>query len=109
MSIRGIDAQMMVTRAPDFVQDAASQMKAAERSQEFLAVQKQSELEHDKASVVKTDESPEIELHLENEGGDGSESYTSQQKKNEPPVRDEYLELLDAAVGPSEHILDITL
>ena len=107
MSIRGIDAQLMVTRTADLVQAANTQQKGAERIQDFLAVQNQSEIEREKASVAKTDKSPEVELRLGNEGGDGSEAYTSQQ--NEELARGEYMELLDADVGPSEHILDITL
>ena len=107
MSIRGIDAQMMVTRTADLLQAANTQQKGGERVQDFLAVQNQALAEHEKASVVKTDKSPAAELHLGNEGGDGSETYTSQQ--NQELVRDEYMELLDADVGPSEHILDITL
>ena len=109
MSIRGIDAQMMVTRAPDFVQAANSQIKGAERMQDIISAQNQSTTEREKVSVSKTDKSPEIELRLGNEGGDGSEAYTSQQKQNEELAREEYNELLDADVGPSEHILDITL
>ena len=107
MSIRGIDAQMMVTRAPEFLQSANSQLKGAERMQDVISAQNQSTVEREKVSVAKTDKSPEIELHLGDDGGNGGEAYTSQQ--NEEQVLEKYDELLNADVGPSEHILDITL
>ncbi|NLB28616.1 MAG: hypothetical protein GX823_00065 [Clostridiales bacterium] len=107
MAIRGSDAQIMVARTSDFVHDAVAQLKGAERMQDFLAVQKQSDTERDKTSVGELEETPKVELRLENEGGSGSEQYTSQQ--NEEPPRHEYMELLDADVGPSEHTVDVIL
>lgn len=98
----------MVSRTTEFVHDVNAQMKGAERAQEFLAAQKNSEVEHDKNSIAKAEESPEVELHLENEGGDGSEAYSGQQKKD-APVESEYMSLLDSDVGPSEHTIDMLL
>ena len=106
MSIRGIDAQMMVTRTADMLQTANAQMKGGERMQEAISAQNQSAVERDKSSVSKADKSPEVELHLGDEGG-GGEAYQSLQ--NGELNNNEYNEMLDSELGHSEHILDIIL
>jgi len=105
MSIRGIDAQMMVTRATDLLQSANTQLKGAERAQENLAVQNQNAAERDRSSVAKADKSPVVELRTGDEGG--GDAYMSQQ--NDGQKKDEYNEMLDSELGSSEHILDIIL
>lgn len=111
MSIRGIDSQMMITRSTEFLQDANSQLKGAERMQDFIAVQRQSEADRNQVSVSKAEGASEAELHLENEGGDGSEAYMSQKGEGEPEEKvAERDPLLDTVVGPADrHFLDVTL
>lgn len=105
MSIKGVDAQIMSTRAPDFLREANSQLKGGEKMQEFLAIQAQAEAERSSASVRKTEAAPKAELQAKNEGGTG-DSYSSSGKrggKNEQTDDP----MLDASVGPSENIIDL--
>lgn len=107
MSIKGVDAQIMTTRAPDFVREASSQLKGGERMQEFLATQAQSEAEHDKASVHKTDASPKSELQPKKEGDTGSGYSSSGKRGGKGEQADDAL--LNADVGSADNIIDILL
>ena len=107
MSIKGIDAQMMVTRTADILQTANAQLKGSERAQEAISAQNQNAVERDKSAVTKTEKSSEVTLHLGDDGGNGSEAYMQQQ--NGEIKKDEYNEMLDTELGHSEHIVDMML
>lgn len=108
MSIRGVDAQLMIARSPDFAREASQQQKLGDHMQSFMAAQAKSEAEHEKAYVAKTEQPPEPELHLENEGGGNAGAYSSSKKKRaEEELREP--SLLDADVGRGNHIIDIKL
>lgn len=109
MSIRGIDAQLMLSRTPDFARDASAQLKTGDKVQDFLAVQAQAEAEHEKSSVVKSEEAPKSELHLGDEGSLGQEySGSGGSKKDKDKKKDD--PLLDVNVGHGrESIIDIRL
>ena len=107
MSIRGVDAQIMISRAPDFVKEANALNKGGERMQDFLAVQAKAEQDRVQSMIVKTDAAYKAELHLENEGGGGAAYEDSPGKKKKG--KDAAPDLLDLGVGSEGHIIDIKL
>lgn len=107
MSIRGVDAHLMIARAPDFAKEASEQQKVSDRMQNFMAAQAKAEAEKEQTTIAKTEETQKPELHLENEsednGGAGSSSKKKRNKKESEPS------LLDANVGPGTSTIDIKL
>ena len=106
MSIRGIDAQIMIARAPDFVKEANAQLKGAEKMQEFLAAQSKAEAEREKSSVAKAEKTLQVELHPDADGGGRGQYESAREKKfkeNEEATRS----LLDADVGSAKNLIDI--
>lgn len=107
MSIRGVDAQIMISRAPEFMKDASVQQKAGDRMQDFLAVQAQAEAEHDKASVAQLQQASRSELQLDSEGR-SQNGYAGGGERG-GKRQDSEASLLDEDVGPADNIIDIRL
>lgn len=111
MSIRGIDAQIMVTRAAELVRDTSVQLKGSERMQDFLAIQAQAQTELDQSTVLKSTESEKVQLQLGDEGGGAG--YTPAENEREGQATSEDEARLAAANDPlvpsEEHIIDIKL
>lgn len=108
MSIKGIDAQIMIARAPDFVKEANAQLKTGDRMQSFLAEQAKAEAEHDKSSIGRTEQTSGPELHLGEEGGGDNFYSPSGNRKNHEEV-DADFSILDAEVGSVGSTIDIKL
>lgn len=107
MSLKGIDAQIMVTRTADMAREAVTQLKSGERMQEFLAVQAKEMAEREKSMVSELDKSEKPELRSDKDGGSARDSYTPSGggRKGAP---DDIL-LIDPLVPGEEHLIDITL
>jgi hypothetical protein len=105
MSIRGIDAQIMISRLPDNVNEASALQRRPEVSQEFMAVQARINDAHDQTKVQKT-----LETEMENirtdvdedgsGGGGGGSHGPGKDGEEEAPSP-------DLLVPPSNHIIDI--
>lgn len=106
MSIRGIDAQIMMARTADAAREASNQMKGSEKMHESLAIQAKETFELEKSSIPKTEETPSSALHLKNEHEGAGGEYDGSGGKRE---KSEYDELLDADAGPGQSTIDITL
>lgn len=109
MSIKGIDAQIMITRAPDFAKEASNQQKIGDRTQDFLAVKAQAEAEKSKSSVSQAEETPRAELHLENEGGTQDRYTSAAGKRKSKKTKSGGSSMLDSEVAPGDNIIDIKL
>jgi len=108
MSIRGIDTQMMITRATDFVRETSSIQRHPETTQEHLAAQTKIESSHDQSRVNATTESEMENIRTDEEGeGSGAAGGGKKQNEDEKP-EDQASELL---VPPSDrpNIIDIMI
>ncbi|MCL1828980.1 MAG: hypothetical protein FWG32_05735 [Oscillospiraceae bacterium] len=107
MSIKGIDAQMMIARVPDFVRETSTQLKVGDLMQEYLAVQNKIMEDREKSMVTKTNSPHHTELRLENES-DGTGSYY-ESSENRERENSSQQSVLDEEIGVNEHIIDIRL
>lgn len=109
MSLKGIDAQIMVARTADVAREAAVQAKGGERMQDFLAVQAKAMAEREQSMVSKLDRSEKPELRAGDEGSGAQDSYTpGGGGRKEDGSADEIL-LIDPVVPGEEHLIDIWL
>ena len=107
MSIKGVDAQIMIARAPDYVRETSTQLKVGDLMQEYLAVQNKVAEDREKSMVLKTGQTYKDELRLENEKEGSGAYYESDEDhgrraSSEPSV-------LDEEIGVNEHLIDIKL
>ena len=106
MSIKGIDAQIMLARVPDFVREASTQLKVGDLMREYLAVQNKIAEEREKSMVIKTNQTYKPELRTENDSeGAGAYYESSENRKHELSQQS----VLDEEIGVNEHIIDIKL
>ena len=107
MSIKGVDAQIMIARVPDFVRETSAQLKVGDLMQEYLAAQTKAAEDREKSMVTKTNQAYKPELRLENES-DGTGAYyeSSENDKRENVPQQS---VLDEEIGVNEHIIDIKL
>ncbi|NLO47743.1 MAG: hypothetical protein GX111_05410 [Clostridiales bacterium] len=85
MSIKGIDNQLMVTRAADYAKEASTQLKRSELMQDYLYVQTKM-LENRKKQVVpKTVKSEQIEkIRSEQDNREQTKQNRKRDPKKEP-------------------------
>ena len=109
MSIRGIDAQMMITRSPDFVRDASAMQKKPEMMQEHLAAAQKINDAQDQTKVSKTAESGMEKIRADDDGGTaggygggGGGSEESEDEQGDRPDSGLY-------VAPGNNTIDITI
>ena len=107
MSIKGIDAQMMITRLPDNVREASAIQKRPEVAQDVLAAQQRLNDAQDQSKVAKTTESEMENIRTDVEEGRGG-SYggegNSGKKEDKPDDIEQELK-----VSPSCNIIDIKI
>jgi len=109
MSIRGIDTQIMITRATDFVRDASTTQRHPEVSQEHAALQAKADSAHDQSRVTATTESEMENIRTDVDGeGSGAAGGEGSQREEEEMTEEQKAELL---VAPADHdqIIDITI
>jgi len=108
MSIRGIDTQIMITRATDFVRETSNTLRQPEVSQEHLAAQTKVDSTLDQSRVAATTESEmdNIRTDVDGEGSGAAGGEGSQEE--EEMTEEQKAELL---VAPAEHdqLIDITI
>ena len=109
MSIRGIDTQIMITRATELVREASSIQRHPETSQEHLAAQTKVDTQLDQSRVIATTESEmdNVRTDVEEEGsgatgGDGS-------RREEEESEDELNPDLMVPPSDRDQIIDITI
>ena len=109
MSIRGIDTQIMITRASDFVRETSSAQRQPEVAQEHLATQTKAESAQDQSRVAATTETENEEIRTDVDedgsgaaGGEGSQRREDESDEDVPP---------ELAVAPAAHdqLIDITV
>jgi len=110
MSIRGIDTQIMITRATDFVREANSVQRQPEIAQDHLAAQAKIESTQDQSRVNATTESEmeNIRTDVDEDGSNASgEEQSNRKKQNEDPEDVP----VDLRVAPALHdqLIDITV
>lgn len=103
MSIRGIDAQIMVTRTADFVRESSAELKRGELAQEYQHIRAAAMDEHSKNSTQATAESEQMDLHLNEDGSSAFAGNSSRDKKNGEETDDESTQL----VPPGNSTIDI--
>jgi len=106
MSIKGIDAQMMITRLPDNVNQASSLIKRPEVAQEFLATMGKLNDTRDHTRVAKTLESEMEQIRTDVDedseggyGGGGGDAGSGSGKNDKPDQ--------NMLVPAENHIIDI--
>ena len=81
MSIKGIDNQLMVTRAADYAKEASTQLKRSDLMQDYLYVQTKMLENRKKQVVLKTAKSEQIEKVKSKQDG---RQQTKQDRKRDP-------------------------
>ncbi|MDR1117320.1 MAG: hypothetical protein LBL09_03625 [Oscillospiraceae bacterium] len=105
MSIKGIDSQMMIARATDFVKESSNQLKKNELMQDYLAVQAKLESEHESNMVTRKTHLEQADMKLNKDGKGGGE-YTGREKGKKGKPAEE-TEAAGGWVPGVEHKLDI--
>lgn len=101
MSIKGIDAQLMVTRAADLAKDSSTQLKKNELMQDYLAVHAKAVEHQEQTKVAKAIESQQVSI---NKDKDKDSSPGSQDQNPKKTPEDEALEELDTYISDSSTI-----
>ena len=106
MSIRGIDTQLMITRATDVIRETSSIQRHPETTQEHLAAQTKTDSTHDQSRVSATVEA-EMETIRDDVDGSGSGAAGGEgAEQNEEEVPDEENPDLMVAPDDTKHIID---
>ena len=106
MSIKGIDAQIMISRLPDTAKDTSALQKRPEVWQDHLGVQGRANDAHQQEKVAKTSESEMEAIRTDVEGGSGG-GYGSEGGKHHGKGDNEDELLPGTLVPPERHIIDI--
>ena len=104
MSIKGIEAQMMVARSVEYMKDSAAIQKKSELTQDYQTVLARVDEQRDQMKVAKTLEADQIKLHPDEGGGNGGgagDGSGEAGKGNESSP--------DMLVPPGDNIIDITV
>lgn len=106
MSIKGIDAQIMVTRTADIMRENIAVQKKPEVTQNYLAVQAKANEAHDQKRVSRKTEVEMPKLRTEDGGGGSGGAAGGSHSKRGKDGRDGRFE--DEALVPAEdHVIDI--
>lgn len=110
MSIKGIDAQIMVTRTAELAKESSNQLKKNELSQEYMNIQAAEFERQKKQTAPKTNAAENPRLHPDRDGsGDTAASYKHRQPK-ENKNDDTTLEELKVLPDPNtKHKIDIKI
>ena len=107
MSIRGIDTQIMITRASDFVRETSSAQRQPEVNQEHAATQQKVESTQDQSRVSATTEAENENIRTDVDGsGSGAAGGEGSGQEEEEMTEEQKKELL---VAPADHdqLIDI--
>jgi len=107
MSIRGIDTQMMITRASDFVRETSSTQRQPEVAQDHLAAMNKVESTQDQSRVNATTESEMENIRTDVDGeGSGAAGGEGSNRDEEEMTEEQKKELL-VAPAAHEQLIDI--
>jgi len=108
MSIKGIDAQIMITRLSDTVREASATHRRPEMAQDFLAIKEKINDAEAQSRVAKMAESEMEKVRSDvDEGGGGA--YSGDGASNQDgEITDDELNP-DLAVPPGNYIIDIII
>jgi len=109
MSIKGIDAQMMITRLPDNVKEASAIQKRPEVLQDVLAHQEKINDAEEQSRVAKTAETEMEGIRTDVEEGGGGKYDTEKTTGHKEDEQEEEPEPDDMTVPPGNYIIDITI
>ena len=104
MSIKGIDTQIMVTRAAELAKESSNQIKRNELMQDYMSVQGRLIEEHEKQMVTGLNEAQEVAIQREREGSRGG-AFAEGQARGESSLSDQ--ELDEELLSGENHIIDI--
>ena len=109
MSIRGIDTQIMITRATDFVRETSSVQRQPEVAQEHLAAQTKVNSAQDQSRVTATTESEMEHIRTDVDGeGSGAAGGEGSGRENEEMTEEQQAELL-VAPAAYDQLIDIMI
>ncbi|MDR1588981.1 MAG: hypothetical protein LBS51_02185 [Oscillospiraceae bacterium] len=107
MSLKGIDAQIMVTRTTDASRESSRMAYRGELAQDYLSVQARVESDVGRERVAKTTKPEQAEFHPDDGGGSGAADDGGADagggEQRGASTGDEYL------VPAEEHIIDIRI
>jgi len=108
MSIKGIDAQIMITRTAELARDSSAQLRRNELMQDYLAAQTRALETQEKKSVAKTLNTQKGELRPDNDReGNGRDWSGDEREAREREQADQEQLAQLAPTGP--HTIDITI
>jgi len=106
MSIKGIDAQIMITRTPDYARDASAAHKRPEMTQEYLAAQTKISDAIAKGRVAGSEHSEMETIRTDVDGGAGG-TYEGQGEGKHGEDGEDGEIPPDLRVPPGNNIIDI--
>lgn len=105
MSIKGIDAQIMVTRTAELSKESSNQIKRNELMQDYMSVQGRLMEEHEKQMVTGLQEAQEAVIQREREGSRGGADPEERDRRSGSSLSDQ--ELAEELDGGEDHLIDI--
>ncbi|MDR3278764.1 MAG: hypothetical protein LBT12_08315 [Oscillospiraceae bacterium] len=105
MSIKGIDAQIMVARTTEYVRETDHQMRRNELMQDYLNVQGKLANEAEGQNVIKTVKAEASALHLDEKGADGGGDGAEGAPRDRAEAEEEEERFSDG----EPHMLDIVI
>ena len=108
MSIKGIDAQIMIMRSAELARETSNQQKKRELTQDYMNIQV-AEFERQKKQMVqKANESEKLRLQTDKDGG--GEKAASYRQESDDDKGEDTQEELQVAPDPSDkHVIDIKI
>ncbi|NLT57758.1 MAG: hypothetical protein GXX99_02210 [Clostridiales bacterium] len=107
MSIKGIDAQMMVTRAVDYARESSAQLKKSELMQDYMAVQGRLLEQQGQKSVGGAQKAEQAGIHPDRQRGGGQAASDQERGTAEDSAAHSERELSEALGEPEAHLIDI--
>ena len=107
MSIKGIDAQIMINRSSDLARDASAMQKRPEIQQEFLAAQQKLSDARSQSRVSGTKESEMEKIRTDVDGGGYGAGGGEGEGKDDDEKGGEIAKNL--LVPPGNNVIDITV
>ena len=110
MSIKGIDAQLMVTRTAELAKESSNQLKKNELTQEYMNIQA-AEFERQKKQMVsKTNVTENLRLHPDKDKSENNAGYYRRRKKEKKKNDGDPLDELKVAPDPNKkHKIDVRI
>ena len=91
--LKGIEAQLMVTRTADLARDASALQRKNDLTRDFLAVQAQALTNQEKQQIAQTLNAQEVVVHKDKQekGQQGQAEQSGEEKHYDEEINDEYI------------------